>query len=48
MQETLAMMMTSLLLMSADVAARRSRSISSLIAVSFSMYMSRCGMYASG
>ncbi len=48
MQETEATMITSRRSKRAAVAAIRSLSISSLIWVSFSMYVSDCGMYASG
>ena len=48
MAETLATMITSSRLSSAAVAAWRSRSISSLTELSFSMYVSVCGTYASG
>ena len=48
MQETDATMMTSLRVTRLDVAAWRRRSMSSLTTASFSMYVSDCGMYASG
>ena len=48
MQETEATMITSRRDRSAEVAECRSRSISSLIEESFSMYVSVCGTYASG
>ena len=48
MQDTLATMITSRRVSSAAVAECRSRSISSLIEESFSMYVSVCGTYASG
>ena len=48
MQLTEATTMTSLRVSSAAVAEWRSRSISSLIELSFSMYVSLDAMYASG
>ena len=48
MHETLATINTSRRVRSAAVAEWRSRSISSLIDESFSMYVSVCGRYASG
>ena len=48
MQETEATTMTSRRSKSALEAESRSLSISSLREVSFSMYVSDCGMYASG
>ena len=48
MQETLATITTSRRVCSAEVAEWRSRSISSLIDESFSMYVSVWGTYASG
>ena len=48
MHDTDATTITSLRVSSADVAEWRSRSISSLIELSFSMYVSLDGMYASG
>ena len=48
MQETLETMMTSRRSDSADVAEWRSLSISSLMAESFSIYVSVVGIYASG
>ena len=48
MHETDATTITSRRSNSAFVAARRSLSISSLREVSFSMYVSVCGTYASG
>ncbi len=48
MQDTLATMSTSRRDSRAAVAACRRRSISSFTDESFSMYVSVCGMYASG
>ena len=48
MHDTDATTMTSLRVSNADVAAWRRRSISSLTELSFSMYVSLDGMYASG
>ena len=48
MADTLATMITSLRLSSAAVAECRSRSISSFTELSFSMYVSVWGTYASG
>ena len=48
MHETEATITTSRRVKSADVAACRSRSMSSLIDESFSMYVSEAGRYASG
>jgi hypothetical protein len=48
MHDTLATIRTSRRDSSAAVAEWRSRSISSLIELSFSMYVSVCGTYASG
>ncbi|MEJ7698121.1 MAG: hypothetical protein WKF71_00525 [Pyrinomonadaceae bacterium] len=48
MQDTEATTMTSVLSKSARVALRRSRSISSFIVASFSIYKSEAGTYASG
>ena len=48
MQLTDETMMTSSLPTSESVAASRNRSISSFVLASFSIYVSVCGMYASG
>ena len=48
MQETEETMITSSRSISDDVARRRSRSMSSLMEESFSMYVSVLGTYASG